>query len=99
MKIKHRLRGRLRELVGDIFETPGVAVPGGYSVTVADGKEAYVTGCRAILSYDEVMITIDAGEVCVKISGEKLDISRYTDSEITIRGIISGIAIEEWGKC
>ena len=62
-----------------------------------DGREAYVTGCRAILSYDETMVTIDAGGVLVFIRGEELDIVRYCERDITVRGRIFSVGTEEEG--
>lgn len=97
MKRKHKISGALAELAGNLFETPSGAVPGGWSVTLTDGREAYITGCRAILSYDDLTITIDAGDTLVKICGEGLDIARYCDREITVRGNIASVTREDAG--
>lgn len=94
MKRKHRISGALAELAGNLFETPSGAVPGGWSVTLTDGREAYITGCRSILSYDEESITVDAGETFLKICGTGLDIARYCDREITVRGSIISVTQE-----
>lgn len=92
---KKGLKGALSELAAGLFETPSEAVPGGWSVTLTDGREAYVTGCRAILSYDETMVTIDAGGVFVFIRGEELDIVRYCERDITVRGRIFSVGTDE----
>ncbi len=95
MKRKHRLTSSLYGLAGELFEVPSGALPGGWSVTVTDGREAYVTGCRAILSYDTEAIKIDAGAVYLHIEGDGLDISRYGDLEITVRGSIVSVSRED----
>lgn len=94
MKRKHRIKSALYELAGSLFETPSGAVPGGWSVTLTDGREAYITGCRAILSYDETTVVIDAGETHIRIAGEGLDISRYCDREIVVRGSVVSVTGE-----
>ncbi len=91
---RHRLSGALSELAAGLFETPSEAVPGGWSVTLTDGREAYVTGCRAILSYDENAVTIDAGDTLLEIRGDGLDIVRYCDREITVRGRVVSVGTE-----
>ena len=98
LKRKHKLSGFISGLAGDLFEVPTGAVPGGWSVTVTDGREAYMTGCRAILSYDPDAVTVDVGDRLLKIIGRGLDISRYTDSEITVRGEIVSVT-EEGEEC
>lgn len=85
---KHKLSGFISDLAGDLFEAPSASLPGGWSVSLTDGREANVSGCRAILSYDSEKITVDIGGERLSIVGERLDISRYTDGEITVRGDI-----------
>ncbi len=99
MKRKRTVKDALSTLVGDIFETPAAVLPGGWSVTVTDGREAYVVGCSSILSYDESVITIDAGGRRIRIIGEGLDIARYCEGEITIRGKIRAAATDEDELC
>lgn len=81
--------------MGDLFETPSEAVPGGWSVTVTDGREAYIAGCRAILSYAPENVTVDVGADILTLHGRKLDISRYTDREIIVRGEIVSVTSGE----
>ncbi len=95
MKRKHLISGSLLGLAGELFEVPSGAVPGGWSVTLTDGREAYLTGCRAILSYDTCAIKIDAGEVVLMIEGRGLDISRYTGDEIAVRGDIVSVTVDK----
>ena len=95
MKRRHRLGDALASFAGDLFEAPSGALPGGWSVKLTDGREVYITGCRAILSYDEAQIKIDAGEIYLMINGEGLDITRYTDREITVRGVIASVSVLE----
>lgn len=94
---KHRLKSAVSEFAAELFETPSAAVPGGWSVTLTDGREAYVTGCRAILSYGDEMITVDVGEAVLSITGQGLDIVRYCDGEITVRGDI--LSVGTVGEC
>ena len=95
MKRKHKIGGSFSSLLSDLFEEPSGELPGGWSVRLTDGREAYVTGCRAILSYDDSEIRIDAGEVCVRIIGCGLDIARYNDLEITVRGHVTSVTAED----
>ena len=85
---------RIKNALSDLFESPDGIFPDGWSVLITDGAEAYVTGCRAILSYDESAVTVDAGDATLRITGEHLDIARYTDREIVVRGNVSGFSTE-----
>ena len=99
MKRKRRFEGKLGEIIGEMFEMPSAAVYGGVSLTLTDGREVYVTGCRAILSYSGEYIEVETGLGKIGIVGEELDISNYTDSEITVRGAIKSVSMQEDDKC
>ena len=92
---KHRLKNAVLGLAGELFESSADIMPAGWGVSVTDGLEAYVTGCRAILSYGCDKITVDAGEVMITVTGDGLDIARYTDGEIVVRGRVDGITVGE----
>lgn len=91
---KARLRDAIASFAGDLFEAPSEDFSFGWSVTVTDGAEAYVKGCLGILSYDEGEIAIDAGEVLIRISGAELDIARYAEREIIVRGHVTSFTAE-----
>lgn len=95
---KSKLNEKLSELVGDIFEMPSPAVPRGYAVTLTDGRETNLTGCRAILSYSDELITAEVFGGVISVYGEGLDIARYNDAEITLRGRIEKIVLSEAEK-
>lgn len=88
---KIRLNDKVAEFIGEMLEIPSAPVTGGFSVRVTDGREVYITGCRAILSYDDGIIVVKTGEGTLTVNGEGLDIGGYTDSEITVRGTIHSV--------
>lgn len=81
--------------VSRLFEMPTEAFPGGWSLTITDGVGAYLSGCEEILSYSDTSIdvkTVGDGAV-LEISGEGLDIVRYSGADISIRGVILSAVI------
>ena len=95
---KNRLGERLAEFVGEVFEMPSVSLPSGYVITVTDGRETQLTGCRAITSYSDEYVEIELFSGKLGIHGKELDIARYNDTEITLRGRIEKIILSENDK-
>ena len=94
---KSRLKDAIASFAGDLFEAPSDDFSSGWSVTVTDGAEAYVRGCRGILSYGEDEIAIDAGDVLIRVGGSGLDIVRYAEREIVVRGRVASFSAEAAG--
>lgn len=99
MKRYRRLEQKIKEFIGTALEMPSASVIGGASVTLTDGREVYVTGCRSILSYNDQYIELSTGLGKIGIVGSQLDISGYTDTDIAVRGSISSISIAEDEQC
>ena len=95
MKRKHKLSGRLAAFAGAFLETPSPCLPGGFYVTVTNRNEAYISGCEAIRAYDDGHILVDIKNGSIAVYGDGLDITRYSDSEITIRGEITCVRLGE----
>lgn len=93
LKEKRKFALRVSQLMGDLFEMPSGGVPGGVTVTVADGCEVYMTGCREILAYESVFIKVSTSLGAVVVTGEGLDIPKYTDGELTVRGTVDSVEL------
>lgn len=89
------LAGKIAEFLGEILEMPSASVKRGYSIRVTDGREAYITGGCAILSYYDSVIVVKTSVGRIIVNGEKLDISGYIESEIMVRGKIHSVITEE----
>ncbi len=89
------LAGKIADFLGEMLEMPSASVNSGYTIRVTDGREAYITGCFAILSYDDSVIAIKTSAGRIIVNGDGLDIGSYTDSEITVRGKIHSVITEE----
>lgn len=92
---KKRIFEKAAEFVGEVFEMPGISLYNGFCVTVTDGREAHMTGCRSIILYSEEELALETFGGKVRICGEGLDVSRYNDGEITVTGKISSVIISE----
>ncbi len=99
MKPYRRIEQKIKEYIGTALEMPSASVMGGSSLTLTDGREVYVTGCRSILSYNDQYIELMTGLGKIGIFGVELDISGYTDTDIAVRGRISKISIAEDEQC
>lgn len=97
MKHKRKFAVRLSQLAGDLFEMPSGGVPGGMTLTVADGREVYMTGCREIIAYEAGLIKVNTSLGAVSVTGEGLDIPKYSDGELTVRGEIVSVSLEREG--
>lgn len=97
MKHKPKFAVRLSQLAGDIFEMPSEGVPGGVTVMIADGREVYMTGCREIIAYESGLVKVNTSLGEVSVTGEGLDIPKYSDGELTVRGEIVSVSIEREG--
>lgn len=93
MKRKSRLAVKISQAVGDIFEMPSESVPGGMTFTVTDFGEFYMSGCREILAYEDGMIKLSTSLGDVIIIGDGLDIPKYAEGELTVRGNILSVGI------
>lgn len=92
---KKRILERAAEFVGEVFEMPGISLYNGFCVTLTDGREIHMTGCRSIILYSEEELAIETSGGKVSVCGEGLDVSRYNDGEITVTGKISSVIISE----
>lgn len=95
LKRKRKFAVRMAQLAGDLFEVPSGGVPGGMMLTVADGREVYMTGCREILAYGPELVKVNTSIGVVSVRGEGLDIPKYADGEVTVRGNIAAVELSE----
>ncbi len=93
MKHKPKLAVRVKQLASDLFEVPAEPTGRGMSVTVTDGREVYMDGCREILVYKSDRIRVSTSIGCVDVIGSELDIPKYSDGELTVRGVIFSLSI------
>ena len=98
MKRKRKFAVRLSQLAGDLFEMPSGSVPGGVTVMIADGREVYMTGCREILAYETELVKVNTSLGAVSVTGEGLDIPKYADGEVTVRGSIASVVLSGEGE-
>ncbi len=92
LKLKSKLAVKISQAVGDFFEMPSESVRG-MSFTVTDGNELYMTGCKEILAYECKTIKLATSIGSVTVVGEGLDIPKYADGELTVRGAILSVEL------
>ncbi len=98
MKHKPKLAVRVKQSLGDLFEMPSEPINGGMKLTVTDGNEVYMDGCTEILGYEEECIRVSTSLGVLTVYGSGLDIPKYSDGELTVRGTVTSVEIKREEK-
>lgn len=85
---------KMMERIGERLDIPSEVLPGGFSLTLAGGRELTLWGCRRILSYEENEILLAVGKRRLRVLGERLLCSAFGEKSITIAGEIASLHLE-----
>lgn len=66
-----------------------------YSFTVDNGREAQICGCARVLLYESNIIKVRLPHCSLCICGKALTLSSFFPKEITVRGIINSVSVED----
>ncbi len=83
-KEKFKLFGAAIQLTSDPFSKLA-------QINLKGNREMIVDGCYGIEEYSDCLISINIGNSTLKIIGFDFSISDYSESNITVRGIIKNI--------
>ena len=74
----------------DIFDIPGEAA-GIPRVTATGTGRVHIENHRGLLEYGRNVISVNAGQMVIKVSGEELELLAMSDMELVITGKVSSI--------
>ena len=83
-KEKFKLFGAAIQLTSDPFSKLA-------QINLKGNREMIVDGCYGIEEYSDCLISINIGNSTLKIIGFDFSISDYSESNITVKGIIKNI--------
>lgn len=79
------------DLLGKTVDFPSDPFGRTAHITLLGEKEAVIDGCYGIVEYSECLIKINIGNKLLCISGCNFDISDYSATAMTVRGVIKSI--------
>lgn len=82
----------LMERLSDSLELPRSAIAGGTHIELAGNREAFVDGCKGILTYDDNHIRLNTGKLIVSFSGSGLSINALQMEQAIVSGNIAEIS-------
>lgn len=85
-KTKQKLK-----LFGIAFKNVGEPFSKLAQINLKGNREANIDGCYGILEYSDCLISVNVGSGTLKLIGVDFSVSEYSDSNITVRGIIKSI--------
>lgn len=83
-KDKFRLFGKALQISDDPFSKLA-------QITLKGNREIIIDGCYGIIEYSDCLISVNIGNSTLKIMGFDFSISDYSESNITVKGIIKNI--------
>lgn len=63
-----------------------------FSIEIKSNTEIIIEGCKGMVEYDTTQIAVNLGSMIVRISGDCLEISNFSDQQVTIKGIIISVS-------
>ena len=82
---------RLLENVLEKSELPDVTLP---MIRACGNREICIDGCRGILEYSEDRIRLNAGRIVIILTGNRLELTVYSEIETVICGQIFSVEFE-----
>lgn len=87
----------LKERIGENLDIPSDLLFGGSALEVRGRGEAYVCGCKRIVSFTEESIKLEMSDFNIIINGERLSCFTFCEGKIVIGGRVKSIEIEDRG--
>ena len=87
----------LKERIGENFDVPSDLLCGGSMLEIRGRGEAYVCGCKKIISFNEDMIRLEMSDFDIIINGERLSCFTFCEGRIVIGGRVKNIEIDDRG--
>lgn len=88
------MKSNIKEKIGDIFELPQDALRDIPKVTMYGNELVLIENHHGIRIYDEKELTVRTAVGFLKVTGEKLFISRFDESHIIVEGVITSFNVE-----
>ena len=84
----------LLQYAADRFDLPAEVLAGAPKLTLTGAGRLHIENHRGILEYGQNLITVNAGQMILKIMGSKLELVSMSAEELLITGHIAGIDLE-----
>ncbi|MBO5106488.1 MAG: YabP/YqfC family sporulation protein [Clostridia bacterium] len=84
VKEKFKLFGAAMQLSSDPFSKLA-------QINLKGNREMIIDGCYGIIEYSDCLISINIGNSTLKLMGFDFTISDYSESNITVKGVIKSI--------
>ena len=81
----------LLEKAADLFDLPPDIVAGVPRVEITGGRQLYVENHRGLLGYEQDEVSINGGEVVLRIKGEGLRVNAMRLGQLKLEGTISSV--------
>ncbi len=78
----------------EVFDVPGQPALGVPRVTVTGHSRVHIENHRGLIEYGPEVIGVSAGDMTIKLRGQRLEISAMSDMELVVTGEISGIELD-----
>ncbi len=78
--------------VAKLLDIPMSVLPEVFHLEFSGNREASLIGCTGIQEYEEGIITVGAGKLWVRFTGEDLQIRTMTEEAIVLEGVIQSVA-------
>lgn len=79
------------DLIGKTLELPTSAIGRDGKIEMIGNKEATVDGCRCVVEYSDIKITLNIGSGNVTFIGSDLEISSLSAGVAVVRGIVASV--------
>ena len=90
-----RKRKPFLDRIGEKLDIPREALPGGFGLALSGRGHLHVCGCARVLCYSEEEIALQLQGSVLKIFGEGLLFTSFSDGEVEIGGLVCGISFAE----
>ena len=87
---KHRLKEKFK-LFGAALQVSDDPFSKLAQINFKGNREMIIDGCYGIIEYSDCLISINIGNSILKLIGFDFTISDYSESNLTVRGIIKSI--------
>jgi len=84
VKNKFKLFGNVFHMAEDPFSKLA-------QISIKGNREAIIDGCYGIIEYSDCLISVNIGSGTLKLIGCDFSITDYSDSNITVCGVIKNI--------
>lgn len=78
-------------------ELPGEVLPGMPLIEIVGNGRVLIEKHAGVCSYNQCEIAVNIRNGCVRVCGEKLELTQMTRDQLVIIGKISSVSLVDWG--